>query len=133
MGKEPYTRFYGVLIRFQEVIKLQSFKFSEMTSYHECTKHFSPGFLCVFRFMEKKPIRFDGVFVHFSRTYEIVRVIVNSCKFDVSEIIQTNEHKKYVNCDLPVNFSIFIFCFMMKMDHFKQKLFLSPQVSFNWN
>ena len=37
MGKEPYTKFCGILIRFQEVIKLQSFKFSEMTSYNECT------------------------------------------------------------------------------------------------
>ena len=48
MGKEPYTKFCGVLIRFQEVVKLQSFKFSEMTLYHECTKHFIHGFLCIF-------------------------------------------------------------------------------------
>ena len=48
MGKEPYTKFCGILIRFQKVIKLQSFKFKEMTSYHECTKHLTHGFLCIF-------------------------------------------------------------------------------------
>ena len=64
--------------------------------------------------MEKKPIRFYAVFVHFSRTYEIVNV--SRCKRH-----HTGEkHTKYANCDLPVNFSIFFF-FMMKKDYFKQK------------
>ena len=75
MGKDPYTKFCGVLIRFQEVRKLQSFKFSEMTSYPRMDKTFHPWFsLHVFvRFMEKKSTKFYGVFVHFSGTYEVAK------------------------------------------------------------
>ena len=45
----------------------------------------------------------------------------------------TKEQTKYVNCGLHVNFWSFLymsFCFMMKKDHFKQKLLLWPQVPF---
>ena len=50
---------------------------------------------------------------------------------DSSDVIHADEHTKYFNCGLPVNFWIFLlksFCFMMKKDHFKEKLLLWPEV-----
>ena len=45
MEKEPCTEFCGVLIRFQDVIKLQSFEFSEsVTLYPRMHKTFQPWF-----------------------------------------------------------------------------------------
>ena len=50
---------------------------------------------------------------------------------EVSDVIRKNEHIKYANCCLPVNFwniLLMPFCFMMEKDHFEQKLFFWPQV-----
>ena len=54
---------------------------------------------------------------------------------DVSDVTHTNKHTKHANCGLHVNFWNFLlmpFCFMMKKDHFKQRLLLWPQVLFNY-
>ena len=51
---------------------------------------------------------------------------------DVSDVIHADEHTKHANCRLYVNFWNFLlkpFYFMMKKDHFKQKLLLWPQAS----
>ena len=51
---------------------------------------------------------------------------------DVSDVIHANEHTKYYNCELLVNCWIFgnAICFMMKKNHFKQKLLLWSQFAF---
>ena len=49
-------------------------------------------------------------------------------------LIHANEHTKYANCDLHINFWNFLlipFCLMAKKDHFKQKLIHWPQILFN--
>ena len=48
----------------------------------------------------------------------------NKCKLylDITNVIHANECTKYANCDLHVNFWIFLLMpisFMMKKDHFK--------------
>ena len=50
--------------------------------------------------------------------------------------IHDKEQTKHANCGLHGNFWSFLlmsFCFMMKKDHFKQKLLLWPQVPFKGN
>ena len=52
---------------------------------------------------------------------------------DVNDAVHANEHTKHSNHGLHVNirdFLLLIFCFMMKKNHFKQKLLLSNQVPF---
>ena len=69
----------------------------------ECTKSLTPWFSLHFSviFKEKKPsIKFYGVFNHFSWTYEVKKVWMNKLHFDVSDIIHSNKHTKYANCDL---------------------------------
>ena len=76
MEKEPCTKFFGVLIRFNKVIQLLGFEFSVSDVLPANVQNMSrPAFFAFFvSFMEKKPpIKFDGVFDHFSRTYEITR------------------------------------------------------------
>ena len=77
--------------------------------------------------MEKKPIKFYAVFVHFSRTYEIVNV--SRCK----QHHTGEKHTKYANCDLPVYFSIFLFFIYDEKGLFQAKMFLWPQVLCSWN
>ena len=76
MEKEPCTKFCGVLVRFHELIKLQSFEFSVSDIIPTNVQNIS--LLVVFSyfvsFMEKKSrIKFYGVFDHFSRTYEVAK------------------------------------------------------------
>ena len=76
MRKDPCTKFCGVLIRFHEVVKLQSFEFSVSDVIPENVQHISPLVFFAFfvSFMEKKPpIKFYGVFDHFSRAYEVAK------------------------------------------------------------
>ena len=86
------------------------------------------------RFTEKKaPIKFYGILLHFSGTYEVAKFWVVKLYLDVSDAIHENDHTKNANCGLPVNVWIFLlksFCFMMKKDHFKQKLLFWSQVPF---
>ena len=52
---------------------------------------------------------------------------------EVSDVTHANEYAKHANCGLHVNFWSFLiisFCFLMKKDHFKEKLLLWPQVPF---
>ena len=85
--------------------------------------------------MEKKPpIKFYGVFVHFLRAYEAVKFRIIKLYLDVNDVIHANEHPNYANCGLPVSFWIFLLmslCFIVKKDHLKQTLLLSPRVLFN--
>ena len=59
--------------------------------------------------MEKKPsLKFYGVFDHFSQTYEIAKFWIIKLYFDVSDVMQGNEHTKHANCGLHVNFWNFL-------------------------
>ena len=72
-------------------------------------------------------------FDHFSRTYEVAKFRIIKLYLDVSDVTHANEHTKHANCSLYVNlwnFWLMPSCFMMKKDHFKQKLLLWPQVPF---
>ena len=76
MGKDPCTKFCGALIRFHEDIKLQSFEFSVSDVIPENVQNISPLVFFAFfvSFMEKKPpIKFYGVFDHFSRAYQVAK------------------------------------------------------------
>ena len=135
MGKEPCTKFCSVLIKFQEVIKLEIFEFSISDVIPGNVQNISSLVFFAFfvRIIEKKPIKFYGVFVQFWWTYEVAKFWIIKLYLDVHDIIHMNKHTKYASCDVPVRFWIFLlmsFCFMMKKDHFKQKLFLWLQVNF---
>ena len=71
MDTEPVTKFCGVLIRFREVIKLQSFELSDVIPANVQNISVLVFFAFFVSFMEKKPTKFYGVFNHFSRTYEV--------------------------------------------------------------
>ena len=137
------TNFCSFLVRFYDVIKLQSFEFSVSEVIPTNAQNISPLVFFVFfvsffvRFLEKKPpIKFYGVFDHFSRTYEVAKFWMIELYLNVSDIMNANSHTKHANCGLRVNFWNFLlmyFCFMMEKDHFKQKLLLWPQVFFNFS
>ena len=74
MDKGPCTKFCVILIRFHEVIKLQSFEFSVSDVVSAIVQNISPlVFFALFvSFMEKKPpIKFYSVFNHFLRSYQV--------------------------------------------------------------
>ena len=76
MEKQPCTTFYGVLIRFLDVIKLQSFEFSVNDIIPANVQNISPLLLLHFFFClteEKHPLKFYGVFDNFSRSYEVAK------------------------------------------------------------
>ena len=130
MEKDPCTKFCGVLIRFHEVIKLQSFEFSVSDVYPWMYKIFHLWFCLHFLsvlWRKKPPIKFYGVFDHFSRAYEVAKFWMIKLYVNVSDVIHANDHTKYANCGLPVNFWTFLstsFCFIIKKDNFKQNLLL---------
>ena len=75
MQKEHCTKFCSVLIKFQEVMKLQRFEFS-VNDVIPANVQVLPWFSLQFfvNFTERKPpIKFHGVFVHFSQTYEVAK------------------------------------------------------------
>ena len=104
-------------------------------SYPRVYKTVHLWFSLHFSVQEKKsPIKFHGVFVHFSRNCEVAKFSVIKLCLDVSNAIHANEHTKYANCGLPLIFGIFLLMqqfFIMKNDHFKQNLLLWPQFPFN--
>ena len=76
MEKESCTKICGVLVRFHEIIKLQSFEFSVSDVIPANVENIS--FLVFFAFfisfVEKNPPKkFHGVFYNFSRTYEVAK------------------------------------------------------------
>ena len=101
---------------------------------HECIKHVTPSFPYIFvTFMEKALpiIKFYGVFDHFSRTCEVAKSWKIKLYLCINDVIHANKQTKYVNCGLCVNFWNFLYmwiCFMMKKNHFEQKLLFWPQV-----
>ena len=75
MEKEPGTKFCSLLVRFQEVIKLQSFEFSVSEVIPANVQNIAPLVFFAFfvSFMEKRsPLKFHVVFNHFSRISEVV-------------------------------------------------------------
>ena len=78
--------------------------------------------------MEKKLSKFYCV-NHFSETNEIAKFRMINFYLDVSDTLHANERTKQSNCLLHINiwnFLLMLLCFMMKKDHFKQKLLLWP-------
>ena len=67
----------------------------------------------------------------FMVTYEVAKFYMIKLYLDAGDAIHANKHTKYANCGSPVKvWIIMLFCFMMKKDHFKQKLLLWSQVPF---
>ena len=101
---------YKVLWRFDQISR--SYKVAKSWIQRKgrhtcrCTKHFNPGFVS---FIEKKPIKFYGVFDHFSWTYEVAKFWTIKLYLDVRGVIHANEHTKYANSDLDVNFRYFCY------------------------
>ena len=125
MDKGPCTKFCVILIRFHEVIKLQSFEFSVSDVVSAIVQNISPlVFFALFvSFMEKKPpIKFYSVFNHFLRSYQVKKFWMIKLYLDLSDVIHANKHTRYANCGLHINVWNFLFmrfCFMVKKDHFK--------------
>ena len=74
MEKEPCEQSCSLLVRFHEVIKLQSFQSSVSDVIPANAQNISLLVFFAFfvRFMGKKPpMKFYGVLDHFSRTYEV--------------------------------------------------------------
>ena len=71
MEKEAFTNFFGVLKRFIEVIKLQSFEFSVSDVIPTGVQKICNLFFLAFfvSFVEKKPYKGLQVLDHFKRTY----------------------------------------------------------------
>ena len=85
-------------------------------------------------FAEKRPpIKFYGVFDHFSRTYEVAEFWIIKLCLDVNDVTHANKHTAHAQCSLHVNFWNFLlipFFFMINKDHVKQRLLLWPHVPF---
>ena len=86
--------------------------------------------------MEKESCtKFCGVLIRFLEVENLAQVKFSMIKryLDVSDVIHAKEYTKDANCGLHLNCWIFLFmafCFIMKKDHFKQKLLIWPQVPF---
>ena len=67
MDEEPCTNFCGVLTRFHEVIKMQSFEFSVSDVIPTNVQNISPLVFFTFfvSFMEKNPTKFYGILTFF--------------------------------------------------------------------
>ena len=71
MEKGPYTKFCGVLISFNEFLKLKTFEYDVSDVIHANVKTFHNRLSehVFVNFMEKEPsAKFYGVLAHFSRT-----------------------------------------------------------------
>ena len=84
---------HKVLQRFGQIS--QSYKITKFwiqrkwRHTRECTKHFTPDFLCIFfvSFMEKEPsLKLYGVFDHFSQTYEVGKFWTNKLYLDIKDV-----------------------------------------------
>ena len=101
------------MIGFQEVINLWTFEFSVSDVILPNVQNISPLVFFTFfvRFMEKKPpMKFCGVFVYYSRTYEVAKFWMIKFCLDVGDVILEKVHTKYANYGLLVNFWIFSWC-----------------------
>ena len=113
--KESCTKFCGILVRFHEIIKLQSFEFSLSDVIPANIQNISSLVFFAFFF-------FTNLW-----SCEVFNV---KPYLNVRETIHTNEQTKHANCGLHGLRGFMSFCFKTKKDHFKQKLLLWPQVPF---
>ena len=132
MEKELCTRFWDVL----KLWRYEDWNSVSVTSYPWMYRIFHLWFSLhsFVRLMEENsPIKFYGVLLHFSGTYEVAKFWMVKLYPHGIDVIHANKHTKSANSGLPVNFWIFLlksFCFMMKKYHFKQKLLLWSYFSF---
>ena len=81
----------------------------------ECTKHFPPCFLFIFSLILRRMNFLQSFIIYLTIFLELIKLQSFEC-LDVSDVI---------NCGLHVNFWNFcwyFFVFLMKKNHFKQKL-----------
>ena len=91
MEEEFCTKFYGVLISFHEVIKLQSFEFGVTDAIPaNVKKMFTPGFLCIFLLLAKENVLWS-FWWFFRKIIKLRRFEWLNC-LDVSDVIYANEH-----------------------------------------
>ena len=125
MEKELCTKFFGVLISSLEVTKFSIRH--EWCHTRDCTKQLSLVFV---NFMEKEHFtHFYGRFDNFSWTYEVAKFWMIKLCLDVSDVIHKNKHTLYVCLTYKLSeVWLMQYCFMMRKNHFKNKLFLWSQV-----
>ena len=86
MVNEPCTKFCGVLISFNEVIKLQSFEFDASDVIPANAQIIS--FHIFINFMENElSTKLNSVFDHFSRTYKVTKFWMIKLCLDVSDVL----------------------------------------------
>ena len=91
MEEEFCTKFYGVLISFHEVIKLQSFEFGVTDVIPaNVKKMFTPGFLCIFLLLAKENVLWS-FWWFFRKIIKLRRFEWLNC-LNVSDVIYANEH-----------------------------------------
>ena len=97
---------------------------------------FHPCFLRIFffSFIEKNPpIKFHGVFDNFSWTYEVAKFWMLNCISTYVMPYTPLNKQNIIIVGYMETFGVLLlmsFCFMMKKDHFKQKLLLWRHVPF---
>ena len=95
MEKGPYTKFCGVLISFNEFLKLKTFEYDVSDVIHANVKTFHNRFPehVFVNFMEKEPsAKFYGVLAHFSRTQKVPKFRITKLCLNVRDVIRANEH-----------------------------------------
>ena len=96
MENEPCTTFRGVLISFNEVMKLQSLNFTQVTSYPRIHRTFHPwlSFHVFVNFMKNEfSKKLYCVYDHFTGTYRDAKFWIIKLWLDVSDAISVNEHR----------------------------------------
>ena len=125
--KQPCTKFFRVSISSHKVLKLQSFETGVSDVILVNVQNISAlAFFAHF-------CEFYGKRTFCGRLDHLLERI--KCLY-ASDVIHANEHTEYVNCDLRVNFLKFwlmSFCFVMRKDHFKQKLLLWSKIPFKFH
>ena len=94
MEKGPYTKFCGVLISFNEFLKLKTFEYDVSDVIHANVKTFHNRFSehVFVNFMEKEPsAKFYGVLAHFSRTQKVPKFRITKLCLNVRDVIRANE------------------------------------------
>ena len=95
MEKGPYTKFCGVLISFNEFLKLKAFEYDVSDVIHANVKTFLNRFSehVFVNFMDKEPsAKFYGVLAHFSRTQKVPKFRITKLCLNVRDVIRANEH-----------------------------------------
>ena len=123
----PFKNFCGVLISFNEVLKLQSFEF-DASDIKPANALIVSFYIINFRENNEVSTKFHGVFCHGVIKWEsfgwfnyVSTLVTSSTQMNLLNMLILAFMLRFGN------FGWWNFFFMMKNDHFKQKLLLSPQ------